>query len=416
MLTRIPCQWGCLMLQRLLVLFCLCLPFCAHAEHPEQRLLAALQSVQQGQLQQAKMQLQSLLGSEPQFRAANLLYADVLKAQSRPLQQPGMGIAQSDELKGLLSEMTLRWQANGTDATANKIPAALGKLDENYQHAIVVDLKRSRLYVFANQTGQPQRIADYFVSMGRAGAEKTRQGDLRTPLGVYFVQSYMPGSELEDKYGVGAYPLNYPNIWDARHGRTGHGIWLHGTDSGTYNRPPLASEGCVVLPNKDLLAVGQYIALGQTPVIIGYDLAWLDPAQWQAQQQTTDAVFEQWLSDWRSLNAASYLQHYSKTFNDGKKNYRQWSDYKQRVAQGKTFIDVNAKYVSLLMHPNEQVMVATYLQEYSSNNFSSQTWKRQYWQKEDDGVWRIIHEAEVNPQIQITRLARSGGIEETQAN
>lgn len=398
----------------------LLLPLMAHAEHPEQRLLAALQSVQQGQMQQAESQLQSLLASEPQFRAANLLYADVLKAKSRPLQQPGMGMAQSDELKSLFSEIQLRWQANGAangmDITADKIPAALGKLDENYQHAIVVDLKRSRLYVFANKSGQPQRIADYFISMGRAGAEKTKQGDLRTPLGVYFVQSFMPDSELDDKYGVGAYPLNYPNVWDARHGRTGHGIWLHGTDSGTYNRPPLASEGCVVLPNKDLQTVGQYIALGQTPVIIGNGLEWLDATQWLAHQQTADAVFEQWLNDWRSLNTANYLQHYSPDFNDGKKNFHQWSEYKQRVAQGKTFIDVNAKYVSLLLHPNEQVMVATYLQEYSSNNFSSQTWKRQYWQNESDGVWRIIHEAEVPAQIRSTQLAKSMAVEIQQAN
>jgi murein L,D-transpeptidase YafK len=404
------------MLFRVLILFITLLPCIGLAEHPEQRLLAALQSVQQGQMQQAESQLQSLLTDEPQFRAANLLYADVLKARSHPLQQPGMGIAHSDELKNLLSEIQLRWQAHGEDETVGKIPSALGKLDENYQHAIVVDLKRSRLYVFENHNGQPQRIADYFVSMGRAGAEKNKSGDLRTPLGVYFVQSYMPDAELDDKYGAGAYPLNYPNVWDIRHGRTGHGIWLHGTDSGTYNRPPLASEGCVVLPNNDLLAVGQYISLGQTPVIIGNGLEWLDVEQWLAHEQTADAVFEQWLNDWRSLNAASYLQHYSQGFNDGKKNFRQWSEYKTRVAQGKTFIDVSAKNVSLLMHPNEQVMVATYLQEYSSNNFSSQTWKRQYWQKESDGVWRIIHEGEVPAQIRETQLAKSMAVEMQQAN
>lgn len=404
------------MLHRLLLLLICLLPLAVHAEHPEQRLLAALQSVQQGQMHQAESQLQALLKDEPQFRAANLLYADVLQARSHPLQQPGMGINHSDELNSLLSEMQLRWQAQGEDVTAGKIPAALGRLDENYQHAIVVDLKRSRLYVFKNNAGLPQHIADYFVSMGRAGAEKTRQGDLRTPLGVYFVQSYMPDSELEDKYGIAAYPLNYPNIWDARHGRTGHGIWLHGTDSGTYNRPPLASEGCVVLPNSDLLTVGQYIALGQTPVIIGNGLEWLDATQWQAHQQTIATNFNQWLNDWRSLDVKNYLQHYSQSFNDGSKNFRQWSEHKQRVAQGKTYIDVSAKYVSLLMHPNEQVMVATYLQEYNSNNFSSQTWKRQYWQKESDGQWRIIHEAEVQPQIQATRLAKSSVVDGQQAN
>ena len=190
----------------------------------------------------------------------------------------------------------------------------------------------------------------------------------------------------------------------------------YGTDSGTYNRPPLASEGCVVLPNKDLQAIGRYITLGQTPVIIGNGVEWLDATQWQAHQQSGNALFDQWLADWRSLNTDNYLKHYSASFSDGKKNFRQWSKYKQRVAQGKTFIDVNAKNVSLLWHPNEQVMVATYLQNYASNNFSSQAWKRQYWQKETDGVWRIIHEGEVPAQESVSRLAKAAVVTEQQAN
>ena len=404
------------MLQSLLFILICSLALTVQAAHPEQRLLSALQLVQQGQMSQAESQLQSLLNDEPQFRAANLLYADILKARSRPLQAPGMGIAQSDELKSLVSEIQLRWQAQGEIDLAGKIPSALGRLDDNYQHALVVDLKRSRLYVFENKSGQPNKIADYFVSMGRAGAEKNREGDLRTPLGVYFVQSFTPATALDDKYGAGAYPLNYPNVWDTRHGRTGYGIWIHGTDSGTYNRPPLASEGCVVLPNKDLQAIGRYITLGQTQVIIGNGVEWLDATQWQAHQQSGNALFDQWLADWRSLNTFKYLKHYSASFSDGKKNFRQWSKYKQRVAQGKTFIDVNAKNVSLLWHPNEQVMVATYLQDYSSNNFTSQAWKRQYWQKETDGVWRIIHEGEVPAQESVSRLAKAAVVTEQQAN
>jgi murein L,D-transpeptidase YafK len=377
------------------------------AEHLELRLLNALQAVQQGQMQQAEKLLRELLADEPQFRAANLLYADVLKSRGQPLYQAGAGLGNSDELKSLLSEIQLRWQARGADDTAGKIPAALARLDENYAHAFVVDLQRSRLYVFENHAGQPQRVADYFISMGRAGAGKFRSGDLRTPLGVYFIQSYMPDSELEDKYGIGAYPLNYPNEWDQRQGRTGHGIWLHGTDSGTYNRPPLASEGCVVLPNSDLLQVSQYIALGQTPVIIGNGLQWVDAAQWPEHEKSINAVFEQWLADWRSLDTEKYLQHYSRSFSDGKKNFTQFSVHKKNVAQGKTFVDVGARYVSLLLHPNDDVMVVTFLQDYNSNNFSSQTWKRQYWQKESDGQWRIILEAEVAPQLTATRLAKS---------
>ncbi|TNF35174.1 MAG: hypothetical protein EP315_06320, partial [Gammaproteobacteria bacterium] len=364
--------------------------------HPEQRLLHALEAIQTAQLSKAEQLLKDLLSDEPDFRLAQLLYADVIKARARPLQQVGMGLRSGEELEQLLSEVKARWQAN-QDMAGDKIPAVLSRIDEYYLHAIVVDLKQSRLYVFENVGDYPKLVANYYVSMGRAGPKKEKRGDLRTPLGVYFVQSYIPPHKLADKYGSGAYPINYPNAWDQFKGRTGDGIWLHGTPSDTYNRPPLASEGCVVLPNNDLLEVGSYITLGQTPVLIGYDLEWLPPTAWQQQQQQINTVFSNWLEDWKSLNTEHYLRHYSSAFNNGDKDFKTWVAHKKRVALNKTFVDVEASDVSLLMHPNEDVMVATFYQTYSSDNFSSQSWKRQYWHKEKDGQWRILYEGEIEP-------------------
>jgi len=40
-------------------------------------------------------------------------------------------------------------------------------------------------------------------------------------------------------------------------------------------------------------------------------------------------------------------------------------------------------------------MVATFHQDYKSDNFSGRSWKRQYWRKESDGKWRIIYEGEI---------------------
>ncbi|HEY9051356.1 MAG TPA: L,D-transpeptidase [Gammaproteobacteria bacterium] len=363
--------------------------------HPEQRLLNALEAIQTAQLAKAEQLLQTLVADEPDFRLAQLLYADVMKAKANPLQQIGMGLKPGDELEQLLSEVKSRWQAN-QETGVDKIPAVLSRIDDYYMHAIVVDLKQSRLFVFENFGTQPRQVANYYISMGRAGPKKEKRGDLRTPLGVYFVQSYIPPHKLADKYGSGAYPINYPNAWDSFKGRTGDGIWLHGTPSDTYNRPPLASEGCVVLPNNDLLEVGAYITLGQTPVLIGYDLEWLSPDVWQQHQQQINTVFTNWIQDWKSLNTDSYLHHYSKSFNNGQKDFNTWVAHKKRVAMNKTFVDVEASDVSLLLHPNEDVMVATFHQKYASDNFSSQSWKRQYWHKEQDGQWRIIYEGEID--------------------
>ena len=94
---------------------------------------------------------------------------------------------------------------------------------------------------------------DYYVSQGKLGVKKFREGDQKTPIGVYYVNGRIPGPKLPDFYGTGALPINYPNEWDRRNGRGGSGIWLHGTPSDNFSRPPLSSDGCVVLANPDLL-------------------------------------------------------------------------------------------------------------------------------------------------------------------
>ena len=117
---------------------------------------------------------------------------------------------------------------------------------------LVVDANRSRLYVYENQGGQLKLVTDYYISQGKLGINKIKAGDQKTPIGVYYITSRLPGARLPDFYGTGALPINYPNEWDKLNGRSGSGIWLHGTPSDSYSRPPLSSDGCVVLTNPDL--------------------------------------------------------------------------------------------------------------------------------------------------------------------
>jgi len=364
--------------------------------HPESRLLDAVQDIQSSDLNSAEFKLKNLVSEMPDFKLAQLVYADVLMSKVKGLNNPASDLDHSLEKSLLIKEIKNRYQAVNDDLVKTSLPGVLAKLDAFYRYAIVVDLSKSRLYLFDNTQQLPVLIDDFFVSMGRSGAGKISEGDLKTPLGVYFIQSYIAPDQLADKYGAGAYPINYPNAWDRLNGKTGHGIWLHGTRSGTYNRPPLASEGCVVLPNEDLLDLGSHIDLKSTPVLIGENIQWLGEEQWLHHKGNISQLHEQWKNDWESMNVDNYLQHYSDRFTNGKKDIKNWSDHKRRIAKHKTFVKVELSNVSLLQHPNEEVMVATFLQAYASDNFSSQSWKRQYWNKENDGKWRIVFEDEIS--------------------
>lgn len=379
----------------------------AASSHPEDMLLDAIQDIRSSKLSSAELKLKNLIDAVPDFKLAQLVYADVLISRAQAVSMPGTGLQDSDEKSSLLREIKNRYRAENDALIKRQVPSVLSRLDESYPHAIVVDLSKSRLYVFDNSQPVPALIEDFFISMGRGGAGKVNEGDLRTPLGVYFVQSYISPDKLADKYGAGAYPINYPNAWDRMNGKTGHGIWLHGTRSGTYNRPPLASEGCVVLPNDDLLSIGSYIDLKNTPMLIGENIQWLTVDKWRLHQQSINQIQLQWKTDWESLNVENYLSHYSSRFTNGNKDFSLWADHKRRIARHKSFVKVELTNVSLLLHPNEDVMVATFLQTYASDNFSSQSWKRQYWNREDDGEWRIVFEDEITPPVTPQQLARN---------
>ena len=141
-------------------------------------------------------------------------------------------------------------------------------------------------------------------------------------------------------------------------------------------------------------------------MLIGEEIEWLKTDVWDKHKSIISEIHAEWETDWESLKVENYLSHYSSRFTNGKKDFKLWTDHKRRVSKHKTFVNVELTNVSLLLHPNEDVMVATYLQSYASDNFSSKSWKRQYWNKEEDGKWRIVFEGEISAPIS-PQLARA---------
>jgi murein L,D-transpeptidase YafK len=260
------------------------------------------------------------------------------------------------------------------------------------KHAVVVDTQKSRLYLYENDNGRPRFVADYYVTHGKLGADKVREGDQKTPIGVYHVTASLPRQKLTDFYGTGAFPLSYPNDWDKRMGRNGHGIWLHGTPSDTFSRPPKASDGCVVLSNQDLNALAANLQVGLTPVIISNSIEWLSLDDWQAERKSLLNLIEEWRQDWESRDITRYARHYSRKFQADGLDYQRWIDHKQQVNVGKSWIKVGTNNISMLRNPGpEEYVVVTFEQDYRSNNLSNLMKKEQYWIKEE-GRWKIIHE------------------------
>lgn len=360
---------------------------------PDATLTLVLRDLEQGKLETALARTETLLRAYPNFRLAHLIHGDLLQARARGISGFGnIKGAPPGRVEDLRAEAIARIQGYANRPGLDVIPRYLLQLPRDSQHAFVVDTRRSRLYVFRNDDGRPVFLADYYISQGKAGANKVREGDLKTPTGVYHITSWLPRAKLTDFYGIGAFPINYPNQWDRMNGRGGHGIWLHGVPSDTYSRPPLASEGCVVLSNQDLRDLSSYVQIGTTPVVISDGVEWASLNDWQTERAALDKQIEAWRSDWESRDVSRYLRHYSTRFRSGNLDYATWSRQKTQVAASKSFVKVELRQLSLLRNPGEQeLVVVSFEQDYRSNNLNDVSRKQQYWVREG-GQWKIIYE------------------------
>jgi murein L,D-transpeptidase YafK len=353
----------------------------------------AFDAIEGNRLDQALNHVEALLRAKPNFRLAYLIKGDLLLARGRALTTFGNAPqGPSERLDDLRAEALVRLHAYRDRPTEDRVPRYLMQMRADQRYAIVVDNKRSRLYLYQNENGRPRFVADYYISTGKRGGDKTREGDERTPVGVYHVTASLPKNKLSDFYGSGAFPISYPNVWDKRHGRNGHGIWLHGTPSDTYSRAPRASNGCVVLANADLDALSNKLQIGLTPVIISEQVEWLSLDDWDAERNALNAEIERWRSDWEGRDTERYLTHYSKKFSADRENYAEWVRHKRQVNSGKSWIKLNLSNFSMFRNPGkDELVVVTFDQDYRSNNLSNTMKKRQYWAKEG-GKWRIIYE------------------------
>ncbi len=274
-------------------------------------------------------------------------------------------------------------------------PSNLFQLPGSVKNALVFDLQDNRMHIFETGAGDPEPIGDYFVAVGKNGIEKRREGDEKTPVGIYFVSSYIPGDTLPAIYGVGAFPISYPNAWDRRLGRTGSGIWIHGTDKDEASLLPQSSRGCLTLRNADFMTLSQFVRIRRTPVIVSDKVTWTAPAELEADRASLATAIEAWRSDWESLDNDAYFRHYSPHFRTDDMNRAAWTRYKRRVNSSKTYIEVGVEDLGIYAYPGEsELFLVTFEQRYRSNNFRGRKWKHQYWQREA-GDWRIVHESGV---------------------
>ncbi|SER01750.1 L,D-transpeptidase catalytic domain [Giesbergeria anulus] len=370
----------------------------------ESRLLEVYQSISQGQHRQALAGAEALVRDYPNFQLAQLVLGDLWAARARPAQPTGAvpgahlpsNLASATDNKNLdvlREESRRRLQALHARPPANTIPAQFLTLSPRQRHAVAVDASRSRLYLFENTPDGLRLVADYYASVGKLGIDKYVEGDQRTPIGVYFITSRLDPSTLRDFYGAGALPLNYPNPLDQSRGKTGSGIWLHGTPPHQFARAPQATDGCVALANPDLERLLRTVERS-TPVVIAPELRWVAPHSVDTARQQFDTVLQAW-SDAKAQGDVQSLQRfYTADFKSASQQPRQQWLTKLASTSTQQSKEVELKDKSYLhWRDASETMVVTFGEVTKGER--SGTTRRQYWKRQGD-QWQIFYEGVIS--------------------
>lgn len=390
------------------VLFVCCLPWnaTAVADRPsrlevfmqgashevEQLLVKSLLEITQGRLDSALSHVDAVIREMPNFKLAHLVRGDLLQAKVRQINGFGSAPeADGAQIADLRQEARVRLERYLEPQNQPDIASSyLWRMDPGQHNAMLVDTAKSRLYLYRNDNGRPRLVADYYVTVGKNGIEKQKEGDKKTPLGVYFTGARLAQEKLPDLYGAAAYPLSYPNEWDVRLGKSGHGIWLHGTPSDTYSRPPRASDGCVVLTNRDIDSLQTIFKKSGIPVVI---VGNPDVQDASAQKQALLDAIERWRQDWQSQETDVYLSHYSREFFTSGMDFERWASEKRRIQSLKPRVSVALSDLSIFRYPDspKTMAVVTFTQDFRADHLKNKMRKRQYWVSEK-GRWKIMYE------------------------
>jgi len=286
----------------------------------------------------------------------------------------------------VLAPLMLRAEQGDVPAYLLQIPASVGTV-------LIAETQTSTLHLFVHGDDGPQRYGDSYMSVGQNGVGKQRAWDRRTPLGIYFINEQLDTSKLHERYGPTAFPLDYPNIWDRTNRRSGSGIWIHGVTPNAGRRPPLDTDGCIALPNHELLALEQSLVPLETPVVITRQMAWLGAEQVAKIREELRRALDAWASSHESGDLHQYLSLYADDFSYRGMGRDEWAKFRTQSITRAPPHRIELNDVLLLADPEDAgIYLSRFRQAIAYDDRTIATVKRLYWRRSADGKLKIVAE------------------------
>ncbi|MEM8982972.1 MAG: L,D-transpeptidase family protein [Pseudomonadota bacterium] len=273
--------------------------------NPDAAIATALSALRAGDLERADSAVAEALVAAPDFELAKALRADIasLLVGERSLFDKArlmdLGGSEQRLWRGYAAEIQQRSRAS----RAGQQPLGLHAVPDATATVLLAETETGQLHVVTRTDNQWRVSRTLYMSIGKNGAGKHRSGDRRTPLGIYWVVGRLEDRQLPPRYGPLAFPLDYPNAWDRSLGRSGDGIWLHGTEPSTYARPPRDSDGCLVLSDELLVSLAPRLTAADVPVIVATRWRFGQGHATDSTIDALDAAIDGWVNEFSSRRA-----------------------------------------------------------------------------------------------------------------
>lgn len=274
-----------------------------------------------------------------------------------------------------------------------QLPVYLLELPASVRTVLVADTNRAVLHRISNEAAGPEYADERYMSIGQNGVGKERPWDRRTPLGIYFITEQLDTTKLHERYGPTAFPLDYPSIWDRINRRGGDGIWIHGVAENGGKRPPLDTDGCIALPNDEILALEKFLQPTVTPVIIARDVRWASTAEILELRDQIRLAVDTWADSIRTRDLHRYLSLYAEDFGYRGMTREQWAQYRVVTLGAMPIDEFRLEDVLLLADPEDNgLFLSRFQQVIVEPGRTVATTKRLYWRRDPDGELKIVAE------------------------
>lgn len=215
---------------------------------------------------------------------------------------------------------------------------------ESIEYLMVCQKDMKDIVLYNTKTNQKLFSSNVFT--GQVDGDKQREGDLKTPVGVYSLKKRL--TKLDPFYGPLALTTDYPNGYDKALGKTGYGIWIHGLP--TNQKRDDYTKGCIALDNHKIKKLDSTINIDNSVLVISESKT--------IEASKTDIVniltqIHLWKDAWVNNDFNNYIAFYSEDFKKTNgQSYENFKSYKERLFKKDTKKSIVFKEINIIPYPN----------------------------------------------------------------